>query len=286
MCLVAAGGEAFGDQTLVFCSLRDVWTRYAALGDSFTEGLMDDLRPDGRHRGWADRLAQSLADDAVRQGLGGIDYANLAVRGRLLGQVIDEQVPAVLDLGPDLVSLAAGVNDCLRRTWDLPSMASSLESAVTRLRAAGADVLLFSYGDPARRSKVLGRVRERILQLNAETEAIARRHGCMVVSYWGARVMDDPRLWDQDRLHLSSRGHDIAAQSAREALGLGSDSWRTLLPYEPRPSLSRRLGSDVSWVLGHALPWVGRRLRGESSGDSVRAKDAQWRFVPGEVLSA
>ena len=38
-----------------------MWSRYVALGDSFTEGLMDHLGPDGRHRGWADRFACALA---------------------------------------------------------------------------------------------------------------------------------------------------------------------------------------------------------------------------------
>ena len=48
-----------------------------SLGDSFTEGLEDDLGPDGRHLGWADRVAAGMA---VREG--GLRYANLAVRGR------------------------------------------------------------------------------------------------------------------------------------------------------------------------------------------------------------
>ena len=36
------------------------WKRYVALGDSFTEGV-GDPRPGGRERGWADRVAESLA---------------------------------------------------------------------------------------------------------------------------------------------------------------------------------------------------------------------------------
>ena len=256
-----------------------------ALGDSFTEGLMDECRPDSRHRGWADRLAQLLADHAAGVGHPGIQYANLAIRGRLLAGVVDEQIPAAVELQPDLVSLAAGVNDCLRRHWDVEPLAAKLEDSVATLRNSGADVLLFSYGDPSRRSSVLGRIRSRIKELNGATEAIAARHGCMVVRYWDAMVMDDVRLWDQDRLHLSAVGHEIAALSALEALGLGSEAWRTPLRKEaPRP-LGQRVSSDISWVVGHALPWLGRRLRGESSGDAVTPKDAQWRFVPGNAAS-
>ena len=116
-----------------------MWSRYVALGDSFTEGLMDDLGPDGRHIGWADRFACAL-----QQHNPDLLYANLAVRGRLLPQVIAEQVPAALDLRPDLVTLAAGINDTLRRSYDLHATATSLENGVRDLRATGADVVLFA----------------------------------------------------------------------------------------------------------------------------------------------
>lgn len=66
---------------------------YVAVGDSFTEGL-DDPYPDsadfpqGRYRGWADRFAEHLARH-VRE----VRYANLAVRGKLLRQILAEQLP-------------------------------------------------------------------------------------------------------------------------------------------------------------------------------------------------
>ena len=76
---------------------------FVALGDSFTEGLEDDLGPDGRHLGWADRVAAALATHE-----GGLRYANLAVRGKLLDEVVDAQLPVALELGADLVSFHAG----------------------------------------------------------------------------------------------------------------------------------------------------------------------------------
>ena len=50
--------------------------RYVAIGDSSTEGLED---PDGHggYRGWADRLAQHIADAQDEP----LEYANLAIRG-------------------------------------------------------------------------------------------------------------------------------------------------------------------------------------------------------------
>ena len=39
------------------------WSRYVAIGDSFTEGIGDpEPRSPGGHRGWADRVAEVLSE--------------------------------------------------------------------------------------------------------------------------------------------------------------------------------------------------------------------------------
>src|SRR5690606_16043546 len=64
------------------------FTRYVALGDSFTEGVgdPDPTRPNGL-MGWADRVAHHLASQNPE-----FTYANLAIRGRKLPGIIAEQV--------------------------------------------------------------------------------------------------------------------------------------------------------------------------------------------------
>lgn len=241
---------------------------------------MDDLRPDGRHRGWADRVADALAAAAVREGDTGIDYANLAVRGRLVRQVIDEQVPVAAALGPDLASIAVGVNDTLRASFDLNAVATALERGVRTLRDSGSDVLLFAFGNPVRRSRLMTTVRDRINAYNSAVEAIAEHYDCHLVSFWDVAVYDDPRLWADDWLHLSPLGHVITAECVLSTLGHGDDTWRTPLEPDPRAPLHVRVAGDARWVTGHLAPWVLRRLRGESSGDSVESKDPTWVRVP------
>lgn len=252
------------------------WTSFVALGDSFTEGLMDDLRADGRHAGWADRVAAELAVASAPEPF---RYANLAVRGRLLADVVDEQVPTALQLGPDLVSLGAGVNDALRPSFDVDRLATALENGTQALRRQGADVVLFAFGDPGRRSRVMGRIRGRIRTLNTAVHAIAQQYGCMVVDFWGVAIYDDDRLWDADRLHLSPAGHALAARTVLSTLGRGTNSWRTPPAAEAPMGPLSRLGSHAAWVREHAGPWAVRRLRGESSGDEVTPKDPQWRVI-------
>lgn len=84
-----------------------------ALGDSFTEG-MSDLLPDGTYRGWADLLAARMA--AVTPGF---RYANLAVRGKLIQQIVDEQVDRAAAMGADVITLVGGLNDTLRPKCDM-----------------------------------------------------------------------------------------------------------------------------------------------------------------------
>ena len=126
-----------------------VWTRYVAVGDSFTEGMSDpDPTAPGRHLGWADRLALRLAEQAEHAGQD-FGYANLAVRGRLRADVAGPQLDAALALEPDLVSIVGGGNDILRPRADVEGLAARLEDAVARIRETGADVLMVTPVDPA-----------------------------------------------------------------------------------------------------------------------------------------
>lgn len=245
------------------------WRRYVAIGDSFTEG-MSDADPDApdRYVGWADRLATLLAGHAP-----GFAYANTAIRGRLLADVVGPQLDRALALEPDLVSLVGGGNDLLRPGTDVDALSARLEEAVARVRATGADVLLATAADMAG-APVIRRIRGRAGIWNALLWGIASRHGCHVLDMWGQAYLQDWRMWATDRLHLSSDGHARVAIAAYHALGYRTEdeSWRR--PLDPLPAPPRLVAArdNARWAREYAAPWVGRRLRGRSSGDLVLAK--------------
>src|SRR5690554_817809 len=85
--------------------------RFAAVGDSFTEGVGDQL-DDGSVRGWADLVAAGLAHAHPE----GIEYVNVAIRGRLIKPIVDDQLEAVLGLDPlpTLISFNGGGSDMMR----------------------------------------------------------------------------------------------------------------------------------------------------------------------------
>jgi len=244
---------------------------YVALGDSFTEGLEDEIGPAGRHLGWADRVAAGLARTE-----GSLRYANLAVRGRLLDQVIAVQLPAALELAPDLVSFHAGPNDVLRPRADLPGLLVRYDAAVGRLAAAGIGTILFTVVERTGTGRTANRLAGRFNAFNLGVRATAERHGAVLVDLASVPVLSDRRLWHEDRLHLAPEGHARVAAAVLEALGVErSDWWRSELPGSARASRATALAADVRWIRVHLLPWVGRRIRRVSSGDRVTAKHVE-----------
>ncbi|MFG2669438.1 SGNH/GDSL hydrolase family protein [Streptomyces sp. NPDC048445] len=253
---------------------------YAAIGDSFTEGV-GDPGPDGTFFGWADRLAVILADqlpdpESAQGGTaaahGHFRYANLAVRGRLLDQIVEEQVPRAKQLAPDLVSFCAGGNDIIRPGTDPDDVAERFERAVAELSRSVGTVMV-TTGFDTRGVPVLRHLRGKIATYTAHVRSIADRYDCPVLDLWSLRSVQDRRAWDGDRLHLSPEGHTRVALRAAQVLGLDvpADPDQEWPPQAHRGTLEVRR-DDIHWAREYLVPWIGRRLRGESSGDHVEAK--------------
>jgi len=244
-----------------------------AIGDSFTEGL-SDADPAGTNTfvGWADRLAAHLARMAS-EGNHTFGYANLAVRGRLMDNIVGRQLDDALALEPDLVSVVGGGNDILRPKADIDALAARLENAVARLRAGGADVLLATPTDP-RDAPLVKATRGRAATYTAHIWSIARRHDAFVIDMWGMGALRDWRLWAPDRIHMTSEGHRRVAMNAFTTLGftVADASWADPLPAAPPVSRADAARANAAWAREYVGPWVQRRLRGQSSGDTLSAK--------------
>jgi lysophospholipase L1-like esterase len=239
-----------------------------SVGDSFTEGMCDDLHADGTFRGWADRVAERLAETDPE-----LRYANLAVRGKLIGQIARDQVPVAAKLDADLVTLAGGLNDVLRPRCDIARVEAQLTECVNALATEPGRVVMFRPTDPRRRMRGSGRIMPNVIRLMKLVDALRDSHGVVVVDLFTTRVFDDPRMWGEDRLHLSAEGHRRVAEAVLQALGAEPRfDWREPLPpAPPTPWLAARR-IDVHWARVYLLPWIGRRLTGKSSGDGRAAK--------------
>lgn len=78
-----------------------MWKRFVAIGDSFTEGIGDEVEGIAL-KSWVDHFVQLCEND--------IEYANFAKRGLVTKEIRSQQLEKALTFNPDLVSLIAGAD--------------------------------------------------------------------------------------------------------------------------------------------------------------------------------
>ncbi|WP_084126920.1 SGNH/GDSL hydrolase family protein [Demequina sp. NBRC 110054] len=248
--------------------------RYVAIGDSYTEGVGDELE-DGSVRGWADMVAAGLAVSTGEQ----VHYANLAIRGRLLEPIATEQCDAALSLdpAPDLMTVDGGGNDMLRPGWDMSRMMDLTRRMVDRAGDAGVRIVILTGAAPSlqmpRAELMLGRARD---FTDLVIDYVADLPHASVIDNLTDQEMRRPGYWAPDRLHLNALGHSRVA--ARVLTHLGHETPLPSLDV-PDPSGMSLVG-ELRYARQYVLPWIGRRLTGRSSGDGRVPKHADWSPVP------
>ncbi|MCO5315096.1 MAG: SGNH/GDSL hydrolase family protein [Solirubrobacterales bacterium] len=259
---------------------RDSWQRFVALGDSQTEGVGDPTGPAGLERGWADRFAETLAAHQ-----GELLYANLAIRGRLIAQVEQEQLEPTLAMEPDLVSLVAGLNDVIRPGCEVDSVLERMDRMQARLSRSGATVLTITYPDPARMMPAGKYLADTFAAFNRGLREIAARHGTRLLDIEPIAAATDGRLWCPDRLHLNPLGHERLASGMIGLIDptVDPDGWLEGLPQQQPPGPVRRTAAELRWAAAFLAPWIWRRLRGRSSGDGRVARRPLLTPVRSEV---
>ncbi|CAL4859794.1 SGNH/GDSL hydrolase family protein [Microbacterium sp. MM2322] len=245
--------------------------RYVAIGDSFTEGVGDEL-PDGTVRGWADLVAQGWADSRGEA----ISYANLAIRGKLIQPIVEEQLERALALRPTHLSFNGGGNDMLRPRTPISRVADVFSRVLRRCDEEGVTMIVLSGANPSAQLPLSGLIQRRGDELSREvTERIRGRDDLVVALNWPDAELSHTSFWSEDRLHMNSRGHHRVAARVLEALGETppADWWRL---QEPDSAVALGRGRYFREHLG---PWLRRRLTGTSSGDGRQAKYGDWFSV-------
>ena len=248
--------------------------KFIALGDSLTEGLSDKY-PDGTYRGWADRVADVLATQTQE-----FRYANLAVRGKLLEQVLENQVPLALEFiegKSTLVTFHAGANNVLRPGYDPELVFAKYREAVSQLAQLEPTLLLFTVREVSNPvTKTQNYWNQRFGPFNENVKLIAAEFGATVMDANSREVFGDPRLLAKDRLHLSTEGHRRVAAAVLSAIEMPHDAdWQKLMtPYKPAPAPIRIAGS-IAWGVAFLVPWAIRRITRKSSGDRRVAKHSE-----------
>jgi lysophospholipase L1-like esterase len=243
------------------------YSRYVAIGDSQTEGLWDG--DDSNLLGFADRLAMRL--DELYPGL---LYANLAVRGRRVGDVLNEQLPQALSMTPDLITVCVGMNDATLPGKSFERALTQLDVLHEKLAHSGASVVTTTFPNVAKTLPVGRLLAARILRINTVIRSAAKQYGFNLVDLYTAPSMIERDTWSTDRMHASTKGHQLFADAAAEALGLPGSNHDWAHPAGPGelPGPGARAFAQLQWTRNMLTPWIWRHLRGKSAGDGRAPK--------------
>jgi len=242
---------------------------YVALGDSLSEGLGDFGFAESRvHSGWADRLAMLLAREAKKHNHD-FHYANMAIRGAKIADIMGIQLERALAEKPDLVTVMAGQNDLLSSTENMPKLERQFREGIQKLKDAGCTVIVSNTINPihlmvfrplARLATVMTEMIERVAnELDVPVHDVHRIESLADVAYWA-----------EDMVHFSGPGHIKVANEAAALLKL-SYRLSELDDIEIAPPARGVLGTS-RWVAVHVLPFFWRRIRRVSSGDGLEPK--------------
>ncbi|MFN3865868.1 MAG: SGNH/GDSL hydrolase family protein [Demequina sp.] len=247
--------------------------RYAAIGDSFTEGVGDRLG-DGSVRGWADLVAAGLAQSSTEP----LFYSNLAIRGRLIAPIVEDQLEAALALDPrpTLVTFNGGGNDMMRPGFGVERVMEYAARVADRCAQEGVALVVLSGGDPTARLPRGSMIRQRGDEfLEATREFAAGRPEITFVDNWSDQELRRAPYWSPDRLHLNALGHSRVAARVLTALGV-----KTELPVaggtEAAPAGPV---AEARYYATYVLPWLARRVTRRSSGDGREPKHPHWSRI-------
>ncbi|GLW58253.1 SGNH/GDSL hydrolase family protein [Kitasatospora phosalacinea] len=226
--------------------------RFAALGDSLTEGIGDPVP--GGWRGWAALLAPALSPDPV-------EFRNLASSGALSRDLLLSQLPAALALRPQFAAVLVGGNDTLRDSFDLESTARQFASVLSSLASVGAVPLTACLpgpgrllGLPAPLARPLAR---RMRSVNTVVHALSARHGAVHLHLAELPWTEHRELLSVDRLHPSAAGHQLIAREFHALLaGAGH---RVGAAPDPLATEPPGRGADLWWMATRGTRWVAAR---------------------------
>ncbi|PGK36814.1 lipase [Bacillus anthracis] len=184
-----------------------MWKRFVAIGDSFTEGIGDEVEGITL-KSWVDHFVQLCVSD--------IEYTNFAKRGLVTKEIRSQQLEKVLTFKPDLVSLIAGANDVLKGRWNHQAYKNDMEFMIDKLSKTDADIIIANLPDFTVRlpfaSEKKQVIKEQLLEANDVIRSLSREYKVHHVDFWNHQLVNDNTLWSTDLIHPNSKGYVKVAE--------------------------------------------------------------------------
>jgi lysophospholipase L1-like esterase len=179
---------------------------YVALGDSLVEGV-GASHPNNN---FVSKLSQLLSKDYQ------VKTINLGKNGSTSSDLLEKQIPEVLKIKPNLVTLTIGAND-IRRNHSIKTFSHNLNIILNLLKSTDSQIAITTLPDiakvPAIPKILKWYVRYRTLQFNKIIESVAQDNQLIVCDlYHPSRLLANfDRYIAEDNLHLSDEGYNLWA---------------------------------------------------------------------------
>lgn len=184
-----------------------MWKRFVAIGDSFTEGIGDEVEGIAL-KSWVDHFVQLCVND--------IEYVNFAKRGLVTKEIRLQQLEKALTFKPDLVSLIAGANDVLKGRWNHQAYKNEMEFMIDKLSKTDADIIIANLPDFTVRlpfsSEKKQVIQEQLLEVNDVIRSLSREYKLHHIDFWNHQLVNDNTLWSTDLIHPNSKGYVKVAE--------------------------------------------------------------------------
>ncbi|HDR3649520.1 TPA: SGNH/GDSL hydrolase family protein [Bacillus anthracis] len=196
-----------------------MWKRFVAIGDSFTEGIGDEVEGIAL-KSWVEHFVQLCVND--------IEYVNFAKRGLVTKEIRSQQLEKALTFNPDLVSLIAGANDVLKGRWNHQEYKNDMEIIIDTLSKTDADIIIGNLPDftvrlpfASEKKEVL---KEQLLEANEVIFSLSREYKLHHIDFWNHPLVNDNTVWSKDLIHPNSKGYVKVAELIHSSLPVHDSS--------------------------------------------------------------
>lgn len=224
---------------------------FAVVGDSAASGV-GDSDDHGNHFGWTYHLAKAFHEPLV--------YINASRPGARSSEVLNIQLPKVLEHAPELAAVIVGGNDLLRSNFSPEVFERNLRQTLIELVSNGSTIMLLELHDPTvivPMPYLVGRIcRRRVTAVNEATHRLSKEFGAVTLPTRAHSGIYEREKWHVDRMHPSKFGHQFIAQQfailLRQRGYFVGD-----VQIDPINNRSRK--DSILWMLRNGTPWFLKR---------------------------
>jgi hypothetical protein len=189
-----------------------------------------------------------------------LTYVNVSRPGAQSREVLEVQLPKIIDMEPDLVAVIVGGNDLLRNGFSPQELERNLNQTLSKIEEMGSISMLLELHDPTQivpMPRLLKRVcLRRVNEVNRVTRKMAMRYGSVYLETRSLPDIYDLQKWHVDRMHPSRIGHQFLADSYAHLLRARGFEVGNV-DFTRGNNRSRK--DSIIWMIKNGTPWFFKR---------------------------